>query len=295
MMRMENRATLSQRRWQQEMPGLALLLTVLLTLIPLSAATAAGLHDDSGTQPITDRGVVWQPLATEPTPPVATVPPVSRPATVPLSTTVTATSAMTETSTVTGTTTVTATTVPPTATVVDSPPLNDAFAAWNNRPPVTRQAAYPVRLQIPAIGVDADVEQHGERADGSMATPTDPAHVAWYSAGAIPGENGNMVMAGHLDRVGGAPAVFWELGKLTVGDEVIVQDRHGTRYHYRVTEQASYPYNQAPLDAIFGFDLVSRLNLITCRGNWDHRQQTYSQRLVVYTELVKIVPERSGE
>lgn len=175
-----------------------------------------------------------------------------------------------------------------TGEVVDEP-AGDAFAAWNNRDAVTRAEAYPVRLRIPALAVDAHVEQLGERVGGEMATPTHPSNVGWYRYGAIPGENGNMVMAGHLDRVDGSPAVFWELEALTIGDAVVVQDSTGTEYHYVVTEGASYPYNRAPIDDIFGFGLVSRLNLITCRGEWDRNQQNYSQRYVVYTELVKIV------
>jgi sortase (surface protein transpeptidase) len=177
-----------------------------------------------------------------------------------------------------------------TATPPDPVPANDAFAAWNNRPAVTRADSYPVRIQIPALKVDTFVEQIGERADGSMATPTNPSQVAWYSYGAIPGENGNVVMAGHFDRIDGSPAVFWELAKLQRGDTVIVYDSTQTAYHYVVSDQQSYPYNKAPLAEIFGFDLVSRLNLITCRGSWDRNRQTYSQRLVVYTELEKIVP-----
>lgn len=169
-------------------------------------------------------------------------------------------------------------------------PADDAYQAWNSRPAVTRADAYPVRITIPALKIDTFVEQLGERADGSMATPTNPSNVAWYSYGAIPGENGNVVMAGHLDRADGSPAAFWNLAKLKAGDEVIVYDSIQTAYHYTVTDQQSYPYNKAPLDQIFGFDLVSRLNLITCRGNWDRNRQTYSQRLVVYTELVEIVP-----
>ncbi|MEZ4618749.1 MAG: class F sortase [Caldilineaceae bacterium] len=154
-----------------------------------------------------------------------------------------------------------------------STPDDAVFSAWNNRAAVTREEAYPVRIKIPVLGVDSAVEPLGERADGSMATPTDPAHVAWYSYGAIPGENGNVVMAGHLDRIDGSPAVFWNLHELQAGDEVIVYDSEQTAYHYAVLEQQSYPYDKAPVDEITGFDLVSRLN-VTCRGTWDRNRRT---------------------
>lgn len=179
------------------------------------------------------------------------------------------------------------------ASTVTTTSTADPFAAWNSRTKVTREQAYPVRIVIPALGVDTAVEAMGERQDGAMATPTDPDQVAWYSYGAIPGENGSVVMAGHLDQADGSRAVFWDLGKLVNGDEIIITDVSGTRYRYVVSGQQSYPYNKAPLKAIFGFDLASRLNLITCRGSWDRNRQTYSQRLVVTSELVEIIPHGS--
>ncbi len=144
----------------------------------------------------------------------------------------------------------------------------------------------PVRLQIPAIGVDAVVEEVGEDAVGRMDTPTRVEDVAWYESGVAPGEIGNAVMAGHLDRADGRPAVFWSLGKLRPGDEILVTDAGGAEYRFQVTQVAVYPYDEAPLAEIFGFSLRSRLNLITCRGRWDRKQGTYQERLVVFSERV---------
>lgn len=275
------------REWSLQ--HLAVLLSVLVALIavqPVGAATVTTPRDDTGSSTIVDGGVAWRPLVVE-NRRSSTAPTALQQTAAP-----TATAIITDTPTLTtAQTSITGTAVANQAAAAELTPANDAFAAWNSRAPVTRETAYPVLLQIPAIGVRAYVEQLGERADGSMATPTDPDNVAWYSYGAIPGENGNMVMAGHLDRAGGAPAVFWDLAALTIGDTVIVQDVGGTAYHYAVSDTASYPYTQAPLDQIFGFDLVSRLNLITCRGSWDRNRQTYTERLVVYTELVKIVEQ----
>jgi len=207
--------------------------------------------------------------------------------TTPLTSTNTATATATENRGRVGTATTMDTSV--TEADVTEAENDDPFAAWNRRDAVTRETAYPVRVRIPAIGIDAFVEELGERADGGMATPRDPAKIAWYREGAIPGENGNVVMAGHLDRIDGSPAVFWDLAALAVGDTVIVYDRAQTAYHYVVTMQQNYPYDQAPIDKIFGFGLISQLNLITCRGEWDGQKQTYSERLVVYTKLTKVV------
>lgn len=198
---------------------------------------------------------------------------------------------ITATATATPTPTPTATVKPqisamatPTPTVTTTVPLTGT-AAITATDAITD--AVPVRLRIPAIGVDATIEPVGQDRTGRMDTPSLMDDVAWYAPGVAPGEIGNAVLAGHLDRIGGAPAVFWKLGKLTVEDDIFVADSAGGELHFRVTGVESYPYDAAPLDDIFGFGIRSRLNLITCRGKWDRAGQTYTQRLVVYSELVE--------
>lgn len=193
--------------------------------------------------------------------------------------TVTPTPAATATVTATRPVTVTVATTATTALATNASPQISGTVAISQ--------AVPVRLRIPAIGVDAEIEAVEQDRSGRMDTPSQVDDVAWYAPGSAPGEIGNAVLAGHLDRIGGAPAVFWKLGKLAVGDDIFVTDRAGVSYHFRVTGVESYPYDAAPLDAIFGFGIRSRLNLITCRGKWDRGGQTYTQRLVVYSELVE--------
>ena len=52
----------------------------------------------------------------------------------------------------------------------------------------------PVKLTIPALGVEAAVEAVGEDPDGTMSTPTHPDDVAWYQLGAGMGVPGNVVL-----------------------------------------------------------------------------------------------------
>lgn len=155
--------------------------------------------------------------------------------------------------------------------------------------PVTKTV--PLRLQIPKFQIDAVIESVGSDQKGNMDAPHRVADVAWYAPGSAPGEVGNAVIAGHLDRADGSPAVFWPIGQLKAGDEVIVVSANHLHYHFRVVRVQSYPYNAAPLDEIFGFALHSQLNLITCHGVWNQGARNYSKRLVVYTELIKITPE----
>ena len=149
-----------------------------------------------------------------------------------------------------------------------------------------------VRLSIPAIGVNAPIESVGVRPDGAMETPGQHpwSDVAWYGAGPRPGERGSAVIAGHLDRPGGTPAVFWRLRDLHVGDSVLVVDAHGKTLRFHVTRMLYYPPQAAPVQDIFGNTAGSFLNLTTCAGGWIPTQHQTTLRLVVYTSLVGQTP-----
>lgn len=145
--------------------------------------------------------------------------------------------------------------------------------------------AQPTQLIIPAIGVNADIENVGIAGNGDLATPTKNPWdgVGWYTNGPRPGETGSAVIDGHLDRPGGTPAVFWNLRALQAGDEVIVRDTQGKTTRFRVTRVAAYSPQQAPVQEIFGATDGKHLNLITCAGTWVPSQHQTTLRLVVYT------------
>lgn len=144
----------------------------------------------------------------------------------------------------------------------------------------------PVQLLIPAIHVDAPVEQVGLTKDGNMDVPQKWEDTGWYSGGPRPGSAGNAVIAGHLDSET-AEAVFWHLKKLKPGDMVQVKDDKNQTWNFRVTETKVYKDNAAPLDRIFGPTTNKNLNLVTCGGTWSKNLQQYDERLAVYTELVE--------
>jgi hypothetical protein len=142
----------------------------------------------------------------------------------------------------------------------------------------------PTRLLIPAIGVNAAVEHVGLATDGGMDVPKQWADVAWFDEGPAPGQAGNATIDGHLDSTT-APAVFWRLGALKPGDRVLVALANAQTIAFTVRAMAHYPYNQAPLQQIFGPSTSTNLNLITCGGSWDAFTKNYSQRVVVYTSM----------
>ena len=151
--------------------------------------------------------------------------------------------------------------------------------------------ATPSRLLIPAINLDADIEEVGILTNGDFAGDMDTPsrnrweHVGWYDAGPRPGERGSAVIDGHLDRPHGYPAVFWRLRELHAGDEVSVVMSNGKKLTFRVTRIAYYTPHAAPLQDIFGNSGGIYLNLITCAGDWIPSQHQTTLRLVVYTTL----------
>lgn len=145
----------------------------------------------------------------------------------------------------------------------------------------------PVHLLVPSIKVNAFVEPVGVLANGDLETPTQNPwyNVGWYESGTLPGEQGSAVIDGHLDRPGGAPAVFWNLRHIHTGAAVIVIDAQGRSIHFHVTRVAFYPPQAAPLQEIFGNGGGTYLNLITCAGDWIPSERQTTLRQVVYTTL----------
>ncbi len=151
---------------------------------------------------------------------------------------------------------------------------------------VSTQHARPVTLSIPSLQVSAEVEYVGLDEKRHMDVPKHDMNVAWYELGYSPGEKGNAVMAGHLDTITGAPAIFYNLDRLRKGDTIIVHLSDDTEITFSVTHVAVYENENFPLAEVFGPHDKARLNLITCRGHYDSQAKNYSQRTVVYSELL---------
>lgn len=146
--------------------------------------------------------------------------------------------------------------------------------------------AIPSKLSIEKLSIETVIEQVEKDKQGNMDVPSGYKTVGWYSLGVMPGEKGNAVISGHVDDPKGNPAVFTNLKTLKKGDTLVIQDKKNTKRTFKVFKTAVYPYNNAPLEAIFGATSSAQLNLITCDGTWDKEQKTYTDRLVVFTQLV---------
>ena len=152
----------------------------------------------------------------------------------------------------------------------------------------------PMHLRIPALQIDTHIMSVGRTSSGVMDAPVSNAHnspywtsVFWYKLGPAPGQAGNAVIAGHVDRVGGDPAIFWSLSTLKPGDTIFVTIQQGNTLQFVVNRVVRYAAN-APsndvLNAVFGPSTGHHLNLITCSGVWTGRG--YDERLVVFTTQI---------
>jgi len=143
----------------------------------------------------------------------------------------------------------------------------------------------PVRLKIPKINIDAKIISLGVDKDGSIEAPSGPKDVGWFETGTRPGDNGNAIIDGHYGYwKDGEESVFDDLNKLRKGDQIYVEDENGIFYIFVVKKIMIYDASVDASNIFNSADKKSHLNLITCEGDWNATQKTYSNRLVIFAD-----------
>lgn len=143
------------------------------------------------------------------------------------------------------------------------------------------EVAEPIRLHIPAIGVDSPLEKLRRLEDQSIEVPRHPRSAGWWADGPRPGQRGPAVVLGHLDSKAG-PAVFFRLGELNPGDEVRVDRADGSTVRFVVTQRHRYDKERFPTELVYYPTLQSELRLVTCGGTIDPSTGHYRENLVVF-------------
>lgn len=175
-----------------------------------------------------------------------------------------------------------------TATSSPSPSATPSAAAGTTTPgrstaslPTVRDQALPVRLLIPALDLDMELDAVGVTPDGQMEVPEDPDRAGWYRHGPAPGDGrGSVVLAGHIDDTAG-PGPFSRLTGASEGVEVVVVLADGTRTAYRVVGGEQVAKSDLAVDEIFRRDGEPVLRLVTCTGDWSPRAGQYTDNLVL--------------
>jgi LPXTG-site transpeptidase (sortase) family protein len=140
----------------------------------------------------------------------------------------------------------------------------------------------PMRLTIPTVNVNANIQLLGVTSKGAMEVPSNAVDVGWFKLGPRPGEKGSAVIAGHFDGENGEAGVFINLYKLKKGDKLYTEDSKGKTIAFVVREKRTYDPGYA--DDVFSASDSAHLNLITCDGAWDGAKKSYNKRLVVFSD-----------
>lgn len=158
--------------------------------------------------------------------------------------------------------------------------------AHSPAPPLARSV--PVRLRIPAIGVDTPVMGLGLAADGTVAVPPIEAHspAGWYDGSPTPGQTGPSVILGHVTVGRYGDGVFLHLDRLRKGDRVAVSRRDGSVADFAVDSVQTVPKAKFPTEAVYGNVDHPALRLITCGGTRVSGGGGYPDNVIVYASLV---------
>lgn len=158
--------------------------------------------------------------------------------------------------------------------------------------PVANLSAYKVQPTAPRfifidkLHIQARILKLGIGNDGALQTPRNSYDTGWYSESANPGDNGAMLIDGHA--LGPTKSgVFHDLKTLRAGDTIRVERGDGKTFTYVVNKVDILKAQDVPMDQL----LVpvkpgtKGLNLISCTGVYNEKNETFNERAVVYATM----------
>ena len=161
-------------------------------------------------------------------------------------------------------------------------------ASANSARPLGRSA--PVRLRIPAIGVDTPVIRLGLAANGTVQVPPitadDPA--GWYRHSPTPGQVGPSVILGHVTVGAYGDGVFRHLARLHRGDRIVARREDGSSAEFAVSAVRTVAKADFPADDVYGDVARPELRLITCGG--PRAGDEYLDNVIVFAGLTSTSP-----
>lgn len=160
--------------------------------------------------------------------------------------------------------------------------------------------ATPQRVEIPSIGIDADLVSRGLDGEGAIEPPPfeTPGAVGWYAAGTEPGTEGAALFVGHVDTET-KPAVFYGLSAARPGEKVRVSRSDGKIAEFTIDDVQVFTRERFDAQKAYGprEDGRAELRLITCGGTYDHESRAYTANVVVsaYLTAEKSVEKKGSE
>ena len=169
-----------------------------------------------------------------------------------------------------------------------SPPPPPRSATGNHTSAKSARAvgrSAPVRLRIPALGVDTPVMRLGLAADGTVQVPpiTDHDQAGWYEHSPTPGQTGPSVILGHVTVGEYGDGVFHDLTRLRRGEKIVARLENGTETEFTVTSLRTVAKADFPTDDVYGNVDRPELRLITCGGPQD--ETGYLDNVIAFAAL----------
>ena len=153
----------------------------------------------------------------------------------------------------------------------------------------------PIAMASEKLNIDSEVYA-SEIIDQAMQDPTGPFVVAWYPTLGALGQNGNVVVAGHVDYYTVGEAVFWDFWKpgADVGTQITMTGEDGSRHIYEVQRSTLYENGSLTPEIInsevTGPTRLPTLTVVTCGGTFDAISGEYLSRIVVRCNRVSVEP-----
>jgi sortase (surface protein transpeptidase) len=143
----------------------------------------------------------------------------------------------------------------------------------------------PVRLRVPAIGVDTPLMRLGLASDGTVQVPpiSDHDQAGWYEHSPTPGQTGPSVILGHVTVGAYGDGVFHDLSRLRRGEKIVARLENGTETEFTVTSLRTVAKADFPTDDVYGNVSRPELRLITCGGPKD--EDGYLDNVIVFAAL----------
>lgn len=150
-------------------------------------------------------------------------------------------------------------------------------------------ASVPVRIDIPDVGIHADVMKVGLRPDGSVGVPPlDQAQrAAWYDGSPSPGQVGPSIIDAHVDsrETRGFRGAFYDLGRIQPGEQIQVTRSDHIVATFTVDSVQQAPKDRFPTSRVYGSVSYAALRLITCGGDFDYARGSYKDNTIVYAHM----------
>lgn len=152
--------------------------------------------------------------------------------------------------------------------------------------PTPTPTPIPVSISIPKLDINTEIVAVGNIENtNQMDIPESGDTVGWYKNMASPGASGSAILTGHYDLPGGAPAIFYPIKNITIGDQIELINNYNQKMIFEVSEIINQDIENFPSDTIYNQNTPAQIALITCSGYWIPSKQIYSSRLAVIAKL----------